>query len=356
MSAKHRVKQFARGAFARLLYYSGGHRVVNRLMPRRMTILFGHCIEDASNRFLPGDMKMREETLRRVLGFFRRRGYDLVSVGAGMDALQAGHGRSLIALSMDDGYKDNRTRLLPVLAELGASATVFLESRPLDERAVNWSHKYHWVIADSDPEAFVRAYLTKSRDKTALEKLRIALEEGVERLAYRAKLVFKYDAEPGDRDRVIDEIFREAGGDERALCDELYMTWDDVRALRDGGVELGGHTVGHPILSRLEPDEARKEIGACRDRMLEELGSDQARTFAYPFGRQWDYNDGSMRAASESGFEYAVNTHAGTNGPHTDRLQLLRLPVDDRTPMHLLVAQACGGFELLRRFGLDLRE
>ncbi len=354
MSAKHQLKQFARGAWARLLFHTGAHRILNRLTEPRLTILFGHCLEDASNRFLPSDMKMREETLRGVVSWFQKRGYPVTNIAEGLEQVEGG--TSAVALSLDDGYKDNRTRVLPVLSEMGASATVFLESRPLDERRVNWSHKYHWVIADADTEMFVRGYLAKSKDKLALEKLRVALEEGQEKLAYRAKLVFKYDAEPADRDRVIDEIFREAGGDEQALCEELYMTWEDTRELRDGGVELGGHTVSHPILSRLEEAAALAEIGHCRERMVAELGEDSGRTFAYPFGRRWDYGEETLRATRQAGFSQAVNTHAGTNSKASDRLQLARLPVDDTTPLHLLVAHACGGFEFLRKFGLDLRE
>ena len=354
MSAKHRFKLALKGAYARLLFHTGAHRILNRCCNPRLTILFGHCLEDPSNRFLPGDMKMREETLRRVVGWFQKRGYPVTNISTGLD--QIARGTSAVALSLDDGYKDNHTRVLPVLTELGASATVFLESRPLDERRVNWSHKYHWAISDSDTESFVRAYLAQSSDKLALEKLSRALEQGSERLAYRAKLVFKYDADPEDRDRVIDGIFRAAGGDEQALCDELYMTWDDVRELRDWGVELGGHTVSHPILARLDEAEALAEIGHCRERMVAELGEASGQTFAYPFGRRWDYDEGTQRAARQAGFAQAVNTHAGANSPSADRWQLARLPVDDNTPLHLLVAHACGGFELLAKFGLDLRE
>ncbi|QDU84889.1 Polysaccharide deacetylase [Planctomycetes bacterium Pla163] len=358
MSLKHRLKLGLREGYARLLFHTGLHRVVDRLMPRRMTILFGHCVEDDSvNGFLPRDMTMREETLRRVLSWFGRRGYVLTNVGAGMSALDAGtSGPSLVALSMDDGYKDNRTRLLPVLSELGASATVFLESRPLDERRVNWTHKLHWIVRDGGEEACARAYVERCRVEADRRTALASLEGPGERLLYRFKRVLKYEVDTGERDRVVDELFREAGGDERALCDALYMDWDDARALRDGGVELGGHTVNHVILSRLGPDDARTEIGHCRDRMVAELGPAAGRTFAYPFGRRWDYDQNSMQAARDVGFELAVNTHAGVNRPSDDRLQLRRLPVDDRTPLHLLVAEACGGFELLRRVGLELGE
>ena len=56
------------------------------------------------------------------------------------------------------------------------------------------------------------------------------------------------------------------------------------------------------------------------------------------------------------GFTVAVNTHAGTNDGGSDPYQLRRLPIDDSSELHLLVAEACGGFDLLRRVGLDLSE
>ncbi|MEZ5977104.1 MAG: polysaccharide deacetylase family protein [Planctomycetota bacterium] len=354
---KHALKLFVRDAYARVLFHTGLHRVVNALMPRRMVILFGHCIEDdAVNGFLPRDMTMREETLRRVLGWFKARGYALTNVGDGVRRLEQGAGPSIVALSMDDGYKDNRTRLLPVLRELGASATVFLESRPLDERRVNWTHKFHWVIQDGDAAAFARRFVELCEDRGTAERVRVAVDGSPEGVAYRVKRVLKYEADPEGRDRAVDAIFAEAGGDERALCDALYMDWDDTRALRDGGIELGGHTVSHAILSRCDAEGARREIGTCRARMVAELGDAAGRTFAYPFGRRWDYGDDAVAAARESGFELAVNTHAGTVRTDSDRFQLRRVPVDDRTPLHLLVAEACGGFDLARRLGVELGE
>lgn len=358
MSLKHRIKGALREGYARLLFHTGLHRLVNRWSPRRLTILFGHCIADpAINGFLPADMKMEESTLRRVLGWFKAQGYGLTNVQSGVAELgRSRSGPSLVALTMDDGYRDNRTRLLPILQDYGASATVFLESRPLDQRGINWSHKFHWVIQSGDVAAFARRYLAYSADEPAKTKLRAALETGGEKLAYRVKLVFKYDADPADREQVTDRIFREAGGDERALCDQLYLDWNQAEELAQAGIELGGHTVHHVILSRLSPAEQAAEIGGCRRSLEQRLGARTGRTFAYPFGRAWDFDQHSRRAATECGFELAVDTHCGTNGANADRLALKRVPVDDKTPLHLLVAEACGGFALLRRLGLNLSE
>jgi len=351
---KHRLKLLLRALYSRVLFHTGLWRLVDRAMPRRLTILAGHCVDDPQvNAELPADMKIRPQRLERVLGYLARR-YQACTVGEGFRRLCEGPGRSLVALSMDDGYRDNHRALLPLLARAGGRATVFLETRALDERRLNWSHKWFWLLARSGPEALVRSYVAASGDAPACAKLRALLGGGSE-LAYAAKRALKYDADPADRERTLDGLFARAGGDERALCERLYLGWDEARELHAAGVELGGHTCTHAILSRLEPAAARAEVEGSRRALAREIGAEPS-TFAYPFGRRWDFDDAAARAVRESGFEVAVTTHAGTNLAGSDPLRLARCMLDDATPLHLLATEACGGFELLRRLGIDLSE
>jgi peptidoglycan/xylan/chitin deacetylase (PgdA/CDA1 family) len=300
-------------------------------------------------------MKTSAPTLERWLAFFKRH-YELVTVGEGVARIDGRRLRkSVVALSMDDGYRDNHRELLPLLRRVGGTATVFLESRPLDERKLNWSHKYFWILARAGAFDFVHRYGAHCADRATFHALNTIISEGRVDERYHMKRVLKYEADPHDRDRAIDLVFAELGGDERELCDELYMTWTDARELRDAGVELGGHTVGHQILSKLPPDEQRREIEGGATAIKRELKNGLA-TFAYPWGRRWDFDEHSKAAAKEAGFQSAVTMHAGINDARTDRFALKRLAIDESAKLHLLAAEACGGFELLRRFGLDLSE
>jgi peptidoglycan/xylan/chitin deacetylase (PgdA/CDA1 family) len=350
---KHRLKRILRGLWARLLSYSGLYLLVDRLMPRRMLILGGHCVEhEECNGCLPGDMKMSPAGLEAVLRRLGRR-YELTTVTAGLEALAAGRGRSLVALTMDDGYRDNREVLQPLLAELDATATIFIESAALDERKVNWTHKYFWLLDRIPPAEFAREYATHCADER-LGALLVAGAVGA-RPAYEMKRALKYDADQAERDRTLDEVFRAHGGDERALCDRLYLTWEDARALRAAGLEIGAHTVSHPVLAGLDPKRQEEEIAGARRALERGLGA-PVDIMAYPFGRHWDVDDGARAAVAAAGFRGSITTHAGTVGPGSDPLRLARWMIDDRTPAHLLVAEACGGFDLLRRLGLDLSE
>lgn len=353
MSLKHRLKIVLRETWSRALYHTGAWRVVDRMMPRRLTILAGHCVSAPSNARLPRDMKIAPAKLERLLRVLGQR-FELARMDRAWERLQTPSGRSLVALTMDDGYKDNRTHLVALLASVGAGATVYLETAPLERRSVNWSHKFFWVLEKLGAQRFVERYSALAQDG----RTRALLQELVKSsraTSYHLKRVLKYEAPAAERTRVVDALFTECGGDERALCDELYMNWDDVQALARAGVELGGHTVNHEILSRLDTPGAQREVAECRATLAQHLGAPSA-SFAYPFGRRWDYDARSKESVRAAGFTTATTTHAGTNSRASDAFELKRVMIDEDAQVHRIVTEACGGFDLLRRVGIDLSE
>lgn len=351
---KHRLKGLLREVYARLLVHTGLDRLVSRWMPRRLTILAGHCVDHPpTNGGLPADMRIRARTLERLLARLAAR-YELVTIGEGLERLAEGRGRSLVALSMDDGYRDNVEVLLPRLAERGLRATVFVEARPLSGGGASWTHQLFWLTEREPIEDFARAYAERTSEGEIAARLEAVLRGG-SKVAYEVKRVLKYEADPAERDRLVGELFRERGGDERELARRLYTDWDGARRLAAAGWEIGGHTVTHPVLARLDEARQREEIRGCREACERELG-DGGAVFAYPFGRRWDFDERSVAAAREAGYTAAVTTHAGTNHAGDDPFRLRRWMIDERVRPHLILCEACGGFELLRRLGLDLSE
>ncbi|MEO6710102.1 MAG: polysaccharide deacetylase family protein, partial [Planctomycetota bacterium] len=111
----------------------------------------------------------------------------------------------------------------------------------------------------------------------------------------------------------------------------------------------------HVILSRCDREGARGEIADGAKSLASALGK-PARSFAYPWGRRWDFTPETAQIVLDSGFESAVTMHAGVNLPHTRATDLKRLAIADDARLHLLATEACGGFELLRRIGINLSE
>jgi peptidoglycan/xylan/chitin deacetylase (PgdA/CDA1 family) len=340
---RHQLKQVLRECYARCLYHSGAHRLLDRLMPRRLLVLAGHCVATPENASLGPNMRIGAAKLERILSWFAAR-YEVLDLGRALERLEQPGRRSLVALTMDDGYRDNRTQLLPLLQRLKLSATVYLESAPLEERRPNWTHKFAWTLERTGAERYAQLFTERS-----------GLALGANLSAYQLKRALKYEAPVALRTRIVDELFREQGGDERALCEQLYLDWSQVRELDRAGIEIGAHTHSHEILARLEPSEARREIAGSKEHLERGLGH-PLKSFAYPFGRRWDYHAAAKDGAREAGFASATTTHAGTNRAGADRYELRRVMIAEDTRLYRLVAEACGGFDLLRRFGIELGE
>ncbi len=85
-----------------------------------------HAVRAVGRDEDPHNLAVHPDRLRRHIGALRGWGYRLVPFGELSDALAAGAGDGLVALTFDDGYDDNLEMLLPVLHDTGAPATVFV--------------------------------------------------------------------------------------------------------------------------------------------------------------------------------------------------------------------------------------
>ncbi len=91
-------------------------------------------------------------------------------------------------------------------------------------------------------------------------------------------------------------------------CGDAYLTWDQVRQLDHSGlITIGGHTLDHPNLASLSPDEQRHEIIDSKAGIEQEIGH-SIRHFAYPYG---DYNQTTIDIVRQAGYVTAVTTQPG---------------------------------------------
>lgn len=112
---------------------------------------------------------------------------------------------------------------------------------------------------------------------------------------------------------------------ERHSATMKSVTWAMLEEMKAGGFEVGGHTLTHPHLSRLDDAALREELSESRARIEERLG--ECHTLAYPFG---DWSSRVAAAAADCGYRYAftlpTKTGQGVAGPHS----IPRINVDYR--------------------------
>lgn len=213
-------------------------------------------------------------------------------------------------ITFDDGYADNAEVALPILRRHGIPATFFISTGYLNggimfnDRVIETVRRLAADVADF-PGLGIRQVDTLARRRAVAFEL-------ISMLKYRSI---------GERQEYLDRLIERSG---ITLPGDLMMTTQQVRKLADAGMELGGHTVNHPILSGLDLRSARAEIEGGRA-ALEEMTGQAVRTFAYPNGIPGkDYTTEHARLVAEMGFDAAVSTARGAARRGSDLFQLPR--------------------------------
>ena len=90
-------------------------------------------------------------------------------------------------------------------------------------------------------------------------------------------------------------------------------------------MEVGAHTVNHPILARLDEEESAREIEASK-KTLEAVIDAPVVGFAYPNGKpDVDFSPRDANLTRNMGFDYAVSTEWRGVGTDSDIYALPRV-------------------------------
>jgi len=231
-------------------------------------------------------------------------------------------------VTFDDGYRDNVDVALPILRRHEVPAVFFIATGFLDGGR---------MFNDTVIEA-IRGATVNELDLSDLDAGRLPLNNRAQRRAAISTCLnaAKYRSFHARRD-FVSELATRSGAQ---LPDDLMMDSPQVNVLVNGGMEIGAHTVNHPILLKIDDGQARREIADSK-RQLEVLTGRPVTLFAYPNGVPGiDYGPAHVEMVRQSGFIAAVSTSVGVSNPSTDSLQLPRFtPWDDtssRVAMRLL--------------------
>jgi peptidoglycan/xylan/chitin deacetylase (PgdA/CDA1 family) len=223
-----------------------------------------------------------------------------------------------LAITFDDGYADNEEVAAPILQRLGLSATFFISTGYWDGSCM-WNDRLIEAIRTSTrQELDLRAAGLRCYPIGSLEARREAIVTVRREIRHLS---------PARREELTQAIVAASGSDEPRA---LMMSPQQVRKLRDRGMDIGAHTMTHPILTRLDAATARHEIASSKHQ-LENLLNGPVDLFAYPNGvPQQDYTAEHVRIVRDSGFKAAVSTAWGAASARSDRFQLPRFTPWDR--------------------------
>jgi peptidoglycan/xylan/chitin deacetylase (PgdA/CDA1 family) len=273
-------------------------------------ILTYHRVNDDGDPFFSAlPTAVFERQMRHVA-----RNYRVLPLEDLVERLQRGGlPRNTLAITFDDGYRDNLTHAAPILSRLGLPATIFLATGFIGTAEVPWFDR----LAHGLKKSTMDVVRTPWGDELALSGLPARMR-AMERTLEHFKRV-----PDEERHRGLDELLTALGVTDQRIFKNLMLSWDDVHAVRGLGFTIGAHTVNHPILSRVTPQRAWTEILGSRT-MIESACGAAPRAFAYPNGGTEDYTETVKRLVREAGFTCAVTTRFGLNTSNTNPWELRR--------------------------------
>lgn len=300
------------GAWAADHYQRGRHLfpIEARKEPSCQILLF-HRVNDDNDPFLPSTS---------IADFRRQMEYvaNHCSVVTLDDVAEGRLGRSSkhsVAVTFDDGYRDNFTSAFPIMKELNLPATIFLATGYIGTGQIPWYDQVCLAFKLSTRASLESSEFGWPHGPIATREQRVAMLERT--------LAWLRELEDESRREALPALFKALGVPQSLTLPNYMLNWDEVRQMKAQNISFGAHTVTHPVLSRVTNAQLQEEIQNSKKTIEQKLQGD-VRHFAYPFGRPADYNEAARSCLREQGFKTAVTTEFGFNSPGDDLLSLKR--------------------------------
>lgn len=281
------------------------------LLGQRLQILMFHRVLARPDPLFPGEMHATR--FDRLMGIVAR-AFSVLTLGQALALMpQRRLPRRALVITFDDGYADNAEIALPLLQRHGLVATFFVATGFLDGGRMFNDTVIETLRRSLRSDVDLGDFGLGVMPLGAPDQRRRAIEALLPKV--------KYLSLPA-RQGALARLQQLAGAP--PLPEGLMMTSAQVQQLHRNGMELGGHTVHHPILAVLPDAESQAEIANGRAR-LQELTGAPVDVFAYPNGQpERDFDARHAAMLRQLGFRGAVSTAAGTAGAAADPFRLPR--------------------------------
>lgn len=292
-----------------LLFTAKAYRL-NALLNRFYIIPY-HMIVDKPNGFYPETSTRDFE--KQIVHLVKN--YKVISLDEMVARVKRRDSlRRCVAITFDDGFRDNYENAYPILRKYNVPATIFLTTGYIDSRKAPWFIKLRYIFMQT-----AKTHFHLSHNGTIISH---PMHTKDEKFAASDKAM-AYLKKCPDEERLplLDRLCEQLGVNEFEGLNDLMLTWDQIKEMAEHRISFGAHTVNHPILSRTSMEIAAREIQESK-RTIEEKLKKPVTSFAYPFGKKSQYSPEIFSILQELQFKCAVTTESK---PNTHRVNLFEL-------------------------------
>lgn len=264
--------------------------------------------------------------------------FRIVSLATLLSEVEKGNGKGLIALTFDDGYENVYKNAFPILKKYNAPMTFYIVGNFVLDNEPLWVDRIEYAL---DATTLTSVTIVLEKEWTFPLNTREERMNADNTIRMYAKRV------PNDeRLRVITDVERlctvSLKNSLSSMQDYRPASVAQLREMQESGlVELGGHTLTHPILSNLTEAVLETEIRGSTT-FIKDNFSRIPVTFAYPNGGFEDYSDTVIEYLKKDGYTNAPITDESfvTLGVHPFKLP--RITIDNANAMYHFLFRLTG--------------
>lgn len=238
-------------------------------------------------------------------------------------------------ITFDDGFRNNLTLAAGELESRGVPALFFVTTGYVGTDRILWPHEVDEHVLHWKQRTF-------PSPKGGPDIRLPSVQAGRADVAERVRTVCKRlpDAQ---RRSYLERLRNGPSPCGQEVYQQLYkfLTWDDVRDLHGRGFAIGSHTVEHPILARLSPQELDRELRQSKAAVQRQLDA-ECPWIAYPNGEADDVTEQVIQSAKQAGYKTGFMLTGRRNSRSTDPLRLDRVSVSARAPTRVFHASISG--------------
>lgn len=183
-----------------------------------------------------------------------------------------------VAITFDDGHGDFYSNAWPLLRKYDLPVTLYVTTDFVDQKCWLWPDLLRYLLMKTQKTSVATQTLgdlpltqdTLLQTWNSIGDYCLTLK-AEDRWQFLQKLAKQLDVETG----------------ESAKPPFHSVTWDQLREMQDQGLEVGSHTLSHPILSTLTLEQLQEELRSSSTHIKNELGKSPL-GICYPNGMAKD--------------------------------------------------------------------
>jgi peptidoglycan/xylan/chitin deacetylase (PgdA/CDA1 family) len=261
-----------------------------------------HHIKEKNPQGIPTneDLKVSPSFLDKIISKYEKQGFDFISLDELSEIISSDKKpeRPFICFTIDDGYLDNYTQALPVFERHQVPFAIFVATDFIDHKAILWWDVIEELILKNDSITIGGKHYPCHTFQEKWDAFRILRER-----------ILRFDQTKLEEE--LRNMFSHYDIDWFAPIRHQAMSWEQIKSISQHPLcTIGGHTVSHLALNKLDDNEFHREIAEGITKIQEVTGKPVSH-FAYPYGSPNEIGEREYKLISEYHFKTVFSSYGG---------------------------------------------